>query len=58
MIIDFKNLRLQHYLNMECDISMVTDVIDYGAAEIEKVVETMMITNEAVSAAIDAGLAL
>ena len=56
MIIDFKDLLLQHYRDMECDIPMVADVIEYGTTEISRVVETMLITNEAVRAAVDAGL--
>ena len=56
MIIDFKDLLLQHYRDTECDIPMVADVIDYGAAEISRVAEAMLITNEAVGAAVGAGL--
>ena len=56
MIIDFKDLLLQHYRDTEFDIPMVAEVIENGAAEINRVVETMLITNEAVRAAVDAGL--
>lgn len=56
MIIDFKDVLLRHYRDIEFDIPMVADVIDSGAAEINRIVETMLITNEAVRAAVDAGL--
>ena len=56
MIIDFKDLLLQHYRDIEFDIPMVADVVDNGAAEINRVVETMLITSAAVRAAVDAGL--
>ena len=56
MIIDFKDLLLQHYRDTEFDIPMVADVIENGASEINRVVETMLITNEAVRAAVGAGL--
>ena len=56
MIIDFKDLLLQHYRDIEFDIPMVADVVEAGSEEINRVVETMLITNAAVRAAVDAGL--
>ena len=56
MIIDIKDLLLRHYREMEFDIPMVADAIEYGASEISRTVEIMLITNEAVSAAVAAGL--
>lgn len=56
MFIDIKDLLLQHYRDIEFDIPMVADVIDYGAADKGRVVEAMLITNEAVRSSVDAGL--
>ena len=56
MIIDFKDLLLRHYRDIEFDIPMVADVVEAGAAEINRVVETMLITSAAVKAVVEAGL--
>ena len=56
MIIDFKDLLLRYYRSIEFDIPMVTDVVDNGATEINRVVETMLITSAAVKATVEAGL--
>lgn len=56
MIIDFKDLLLKRYLDNEFDIPMVAEVVDNGAAEINRIVETMLITSAAVKAIVEAGL--
>ena len=56
MIVDFKDLLQNYYRENQFDIPMVADAIENGEAEIERVVETMQITNAAVSVAIDAGI--
>ena len=56
MIVDFKDLLHNYYRENQFDIPMVADAIENGEVEIERVVETMRITNAAVSVAIDAGL--
>ena len=56
MIIDFKDLLLRYYRSIEFDIPMVTDVVDNGATEINRVVETILITSAAVKATVEAGL--
>ena len=56
MIIDFKDLLLQRYLDRGLEIPLVADVFEHSTAMINDAVEAMVIASAAVEAAVNAGL--